>query len=455
MITFRELTDEAADLATLRTFYDTLYVAEFPDPDERESLANMAGYLRRKHRGWYGRNSYHIVLGVAGGEVVAASISDYLAEPNTGVIEFLLIAPTCRGSGAGRKLLAHTESLLDADARRAHGRPLDAILAEMNDPLATSAQTDNLDPVTRSLIWHRWGYHGLDFPYVQPALSPDQDPVTNLILIGKPLRTDWSAAIPAPVVVSTVHEYLRWAMRIDEPDDCAEFRAMATALARADAVPLLPLDRYVGRDDAFDLRTATGEDEFAAAMTLYRSVFPPGPATVAESAFRRARADPGHRLWTLRRTRDDPAPTGLASFFALPAAGFAGYLALTGRLRHAGLLRPLVARMETELLAHRRRLHGWYAELAPGADPAPFRRIGCHELAIDYHQPAPDIPIRLVYKATGRVYAPPELTTDDLLADLEDVLAVVYGIAAPREHPTIRRLRAALPRSPGAVVPLR
>ncbi|WP_019925070.1 GNAT family N-acetyltransferase [Nocardia sp. BMG111209] len=455
MITFRELTDESGDLAALRAFYDTLYVTEFPDPDERESLANMADYLRRKHRGWYGRNSYHIVLGLADGAVVAASISDYLAEPNTGVIEFLLIAPACRGTGAGRKLLAHTESLLDEDARRAHDRPLDAILAEMNDPLATSARTDNLDPVTRALIWHRWGYRGLDFPYVQPALSPDQDPVTNLILIGKPLRADWSAAIPAPIVASTVHEYLRWAMRIDEPDASPEFRDMATALGRTDGVAQLPLDRYVGRDDTFDLRPATDADEFAAAMTLYRNTFAPGPATVPESAFRRARADPDHRLWTLRRTPADPAPAGLASFFALPAAGFAGYLALTGPLRHAGLLRRLVARMETELLSQRHHLRGWYAELAPDTDAAPFRHLGCHELAVDYHQPAPDLPIRLLFKAPGRVYAPPALTTADLLADIEDVLTSVYAVADPRTHPTLRRLRDALPDSPEALVPLR
>lgn len=455
MPAFRELTDDPADLAALRAFYDTLYVAEFPDPDERESLANMAGYLRRKRQGWYGRNNYHIVLGEADGAVVAASISDYLAEPNTGVIEFLLIAPAGRGAGTGRKLLAHTEALLDADARRAHDRPLDAVLAEMNDPLVSSAVTDNLDPVTRALIWHRWGYRGLDFPYVQPALSADQDPVTNLILIGKPLRPDWSAAIPAPVVASSVHEYLRWAMRIDDPGASAEFRAMAATLARTDRVRGLPLDRYVGRDGAFEIRPATDDAEFDAAMTVYRKAFAPGPATVPESAFRRARSDPDHRLWTVRRTPADPVPAGLASFFVLPAAGFAGYLALTGPLRHTGLFRPLIARMETALLAERTGIRGWYAELAPGTDIAPYLAIGCRELDVDYHQPAPDVPMRLIFKAPGRSYAPPVLTTADHLTDIEHILAMVYGIAEPREHPTRRRLAAGLPPAPTAAVPLR
>lgn len=454
MITFRELTDDASDLTALRAFYDTLYVAEFPDPDERESVANMVDYLRRKRQGWYGRNSYHIVLGLAGNDVVAASVSDYLAASNTGVIEFLLVAPPGRGGGIGRRLLSHTEALLDADAQRAHGQPLDAIMAEMNDPLATSALTDNLNPVARALIWDRWGYRGLDFPYVQPALSPDQEPVTNLILICKPLHADWSTTVPTPIVTTTVHEYLRWAMRIDEPDRCTEFQDMAATLGRANYVAQLPLDSYIGRDDTLDVRSAHDEHEFSAAMDLYRRTFPPGPFTAGESNFRHALTNPNYHFWTLRHAPTDPGPDGLASFFVLPAAGFVGYLALTGSLHRAGLLRQLVARIETQLLAERTAVRGWYAEVSADVDITPYRRIGCHELAIDYRQPDPEIPLRLVFRSIGRSYAPPRLLAADLLGDMEQILKTVYGIANPGDHPTYRRIAAALG-SRTAEVPLR
>jgi GNAT superfamily N-acetyltransferase len=454
VLTFRELGADPSDLAILRTFYDTLYVAEFPDPDERETLANMADYLRRKDEGWYGRNSYHIVLGLAGGEIVAASVSDYLAEPNTGVVEFIVVAPAGRGSGVGGRLLAHTEALFDQDAWRAHGRPADAVLAEMNDPFATSALSDNLDPVARTLIWHRWGFGGLDFPYVQPALSTDQEPVRNLILICKPCRGDWSSAVPAPVVASTVHEYLRWAMRINEPAESAEFRRMAEVLGSADTVGLMPLDRYVGRGEEVDVRSALDEPEFDKAMALYRATFPPGPATVPESAFRDARGEPGYHLWTVRAAQDDAEPAGLASFFTLPAAGFVGYVALTDSLHGAGLLRGLVARIETQLLAERAEVRGWYAEVAQDVDITPYLRIGAHELAVDYRQPAPDLPLRLVFRAPGRSYAPPRLAARDLLTDIEGILSTVYRIAEPRAHATYRRVAAGLP-DPDDDVPLR
>jgi hypothetical protein len=248
-----------------------------------------------------------------------------------------------------------------------------------------------------------------------------------------------------------VHEYLRWAMRIDDPDDCVEFQDMAATLGRTDQVTQLPLDRYVGRDATLDVRSVCDEREFAAAMSRYRATFPPGPLTVPETDFRLALGGGGYHLWTLRRRPDDPEADGIASFFSLPDAGFVGYLALTGPLRRIGALRPLVARIETQLLADRATVRGWYAEVGPDTDITPYRQIGCHELAVDYRQP---VPVRLVFKPTGRVYCPPRLTAGDLLTDIASILTSVYGIADPDGHPTLTRLADALP-DPTDLVPLR
>ena len=59
---FRELSAAPDDLILLRRFYQDVYVFEFPDADERESLENMERYLELKRQGWYGENSYHVVL---------------------------------------------------------------------------------------------------------------------------------------------------------------------------------------------------------------------------------------------------------------------------------------------------------------------------------------------------------------------------------------------------------
>lgn len=448
MITFRELSAEPADLTLLGAFYTTLYENEFPDPDERESRENMADYLRRKAQGWYQANNYHIVLAISGTEILAGVICDYLAEPRAGVIEFLLVSPTSRGTGVGGRLLAHAEELLRADA----GGDLHSIAAEVNDPLVSPAETDNLNPVTRALIWHRWGYRGLDFPYVQPPLSPEQAAVTTLILICKPLREDWTDEVPAGVVTVIVREYLRWAMRIERPEGCPEYQLMADHLAARKRVGLLALDRYAGALLTVQAIEQPGGPDFEATMRLYEAAFPPGPLSVSEDEFRHILREPPsglcYHLWTVRGPTE---PAGFASFFTLSAAGFLGYVALTGELRGAGRFRELAARIETRLLTDRASVRGWYAEVGPGTAIAPFLSLGFRHLAVDYRQPN-EAPARLVFKPTGRIYDSPELRSADLLTDLAEVLRGVYGIADPEEHPSYTRIAAELPRD--GIVPL-
>jgi len=99
----------------------------------------MQRYLRHKRGSFYGRSNYHILLATQGDRIVGGSVSDYLAEPNAGVIEFLFSAPSLRGQGIGKALLDETERVLERDARERRGRRLFAIVAEMNDPLRAPA----------------------------------------------------------------------------------------------------------------------------------------------------------------------------------------------------------------------------------------------------------------------------------------------------------------------------
>jgi hypothetical protein len=434
--TYRDLTDSPADVDLLTRFYDTLYVGEFPDPDERESLANMVDYLGRKRRGWYGPNNYHILLAMDGDRPVGGSITDYLAEPDVGVIEFILVSSDARKSGTGRRLLARTEQLLDEDARRSLGRPLDAVAAEMNDPLAPSDVPDNLDPTTRALIWDHWGYAGLDFPYRQPALSPEQEPVTNLIMIAKPLRADWHDGLPASTVRLVVHEYLRWAMRIDRPEDCADYRTMADHLDGRPTVATIPLARYVGRDPERPLhvREIDGPDDpdFTATMVLYRDVFGTGGLAVPEASFLRAlTCGGGYHLWSVRVAAGTGPVLGLVSFFSLRTVGFCGYVAFAGELWGAGRLRGLVARIEDRMLRDRSSARGWYVEVGPTTDAGPFLAVGFREIPVDYRQPCadgPGLPVRLMYKPFGRAYQPVVLSAAEVSDDVEQIMATVYGV---------------------------
>ena len=72
MIDYVELTHSREDKKLLRYFYEELYVPEFSDADERESLENMEQYLELKAQGWYGKNNYHIIIATEAGKLIAA-----------------------------------------------------------------------------------------------------------------------------------------------------------------------------------------------------------------------------------------------------------------------------------------------------------------------------------------------------------------------------------------------
>ena len=121
---------------------------------------------------------------------------------------------------------------MQADAQRSR-RTLNYVFAEMNDPACTDAASDNLDPRLHVSIWSRWGYRWLDFPYVQPALSPEQKPVTTLLLLARPMPGVPTDVVPRTTVRAFLADYLIKAMRINRPEEDPSFRAMAHFLAGA------------------------------------------------------------------------------------------------------------------------------------------------------------------------------------------------------------------------------
>ena len=170
MISFPDLTESGEDAAILTRFHDGLYVTEFPDPAHRESLGQLLDVLRRKAAGEFGRDNRHVVLALLDGTVVGGASAVFLAEPNVGVLEFVVGAD----DWSTRQLLTRVENLLSSDAERL-GRPLSAVFAELVDTALLP------------------GYRRLAFTY--PA---------GRVLAAKPLRPDWADAVPSATVRAVV-----------------------------------------------------------------------------------------------------------------------------------------------------------------------------------------------------------------------------------------------------------
>lgn len=458
----RELTSSPADIELLRRFYQDVYVAEFPDPDERESLENMERYLRLKADGWYGNNSYHILVYLDRGRPIGGSIIDYLEEANAGVIEFLLVTPSLRKRGLGEALLRWTEEVLRRDAVRSRHADWDYVVGEMNDPFKTDGETDSIDPYQRAMIWHRWGFKKVSFPYVQPALSQDKAPVRNMLLVCKPATAKDPHVISSAVLRATVYGYAQWAMRVEKPDENPECREMASYLARRQKIDLVPLAAYVGDPSALDVTVselaAGASKELEAVLDLYAREFRAGPTTLPHEQFREAlRAGASEKdgfsyhLWSIKIGAGGDAD-GMASFFTFPGAGFGGYLALTSARRGKGYTPQIITLMERCMVLDKKSAYGWYCECLPSDGTATiFRKHGFYEADIVYRQPplsggatyafdaAPVL--HLMYKAFGENYEAPRVSTEQFEDALKWIYRVVYDIEQPETTDFCRDIR--------------
>lgn len=466
------------DLETLATFYHDVYEREFPDPNERESLENMCTYLQRKRTGWYGDNNYHVLVAEQDGRSVGLCVSDYSATANAGIIEFLVVTPDARGAGLGRRLLDYTQRLVEADAGKAHASLPVGIAAEMNDPFRTDLYADNYDPFDRAALWASWGFNRVDMPYVQPALSADQAPVDSLLLMFKPLHPPVATSVSGSIVTHLLHDYLVYAMRIEEPAKNVQFAGMAAYLERTPEVALEPLDEFVGRRPAIlwrDIRDRR-DPMFQEAMKLYLDTFRNKPNITTPASDFAAFIDelPTHDLryhyhfWVLPSASGEAAE-GFASFFTLRKAGFGGYVARRrGHSLHARTLRlarVALAAVEERMRRDNPQIQGWFIECESDAErpPAPyFVLLGFRAVALDYLQPPLPgdayqfnraKPLQLLYKQFGIGFGPPELSATDFLAAIADIFEVVYRVRSPTSSPYHRHLSKQLGAMQTATVP--
>ena len=377
MFRFHELRfTRKSDRELLKTFYHDCFRPEFLDENEVEPVEQIEDYLRLKEVGWYQKNNYHVLVALDGDTPIGGSISDYLDEPNAGVIEYIVIQPEHRGAGLGRRLLEETERLLHDDADRSRNRPLDWIVAEMDDPYVTQRPTHGIDAFAVAKVWHNWKYRLLDFPYVQPALATDKEPVDTLLLSAKicaggkfenkrKTENDGQPEEIPPAstdVEKLLHEYLRWAMRISEPKDNGIFKKMCEFLGTTKTVGLVSLSDYLGWESKARLRVnevvnAT-DPELDHAIDVYTEVFKDADTAIAKDQFRKAFEPPHglaywtdyrYHLWTIRSDARAKCE-GIASFLTMPSAGFGGYFAFRDSLRGRGMLRRLIARVEERMI---------------------------------------------------------------------------------------------------------
>ena len=210
-------------------FYTDIYMAAFPDDNEREGFDHFLKYLKNAVDATEYR--YHIILAKdESGHVVGGCVFNYFKKSNAGVIEFLAVRRDLQSGGIGSMIYKHIASILSEDAYHVSGKPLDYICCEIDSPEYSRAEIKKY-----LYFWDKNHFLHLNFSYVQPALSGDQEPVNGLWFTISPQHASRSD-IPSRLVADILYDYVRYAMGIADPDQNPEYRKMKEELLASDRV---------------------------------------------------------------------------------------------------------------------------------------------------------------------------------------------------------------------------
>jgi GNAT superfamily N-acetyltransferase len=234
--------------------YDRAFIL----PDEREELAGFEACLalNQTHRRAMGRMHCELVTVLedeagtllGGANFLATSMTRPGVPPAAVALNYVYVEEAARGRGLLRQTLSAVRTLASAvlDIDPMAGEP--ALFIEQNDPLRLTAEDyaadtrhSGLDQIDRLAIWARVGARIVDFDYVQPALSADQQPDDSLVY----------AAIDYPgeaVDAGLLHDHLESFFAISVLKGEAErsggvaWQQLAALVARKDPVPLLAME---------------------------------------------------------------------------------------------------------------------------------------------------------------------------------------------------------------------
>jgi GNAT superfamily N-acetyltransferase len=206
-------------------------------------------------------------------------------------LNYVYVLPEARGAGHLRRIVeavARAASTFAASRpsaplsllQRLFGRsrapwPRPLIFIEQNDPYRLSAEDyaadtaqAGIDQFTRIAVWSALGARVVDFPYVQPALSQEQEPDPNLVLAV--MGCD-GASLPAALLKAHLERFfaisvLKGRELNTSPPACDQIAALQRMAKAGKSVALLamPKDRLLAAGKARATGTAALHDNLRA-----------------------------------------------------------------------------------------------------------------------------------------------------------------------------------------------
>lgn len=153
-----------------------LYVSSFPE-DEREDpsyLQNALGELNLSSPGRIA--TAHLLVAERGSEPFGFAFCEFLREAQMGFHVYIALTPSERGKGFGRRLLLCAEERMRLDALYL-GVAYHGSICEVERVEDATDEADKRTRLRRVHFYERLGARIISSTYIQPALSPDKQPV--------------------------------------------------------------------------------------------------------------------------------------------------------------------------------------------------------------------------------------------------------------------------------------
>src|SRR5262245_8016475 len=205
----------AEDAELLERFYRELYLTEF---------AHQREPLEAWQRALAGDQPYRMFvrLAVEHDTILGGITYEEYPASACGFITYVVVAPSGRRGGLGKRLVFDAVDALFARGAR-------AVFGEMRDPRKRESGWERIER------FQRWGCRIVDTRYVQPSLGPGLERDRELVLIAHPPLHDSIAGETVRAFIAELHQVTERR----EPDD--ELRAILDEVP--EVVPLVELKR--------------------------------------------------------------------------------------------------------------------------------------------------------------------------------------------------------------------
>ena len=233
--------------------YDRAFIL----PDEREEIEGFRNCLALNATlpTLFGRRHREFVLTVddedgallGGANFLATGMTAAGGPPVSVALNYVFVERASRGRGLARTLVGAVASVANRSLLGGGEQPAPAIFIEQNDPLklssddyAADSARSGLDQIDRLGIWARMGARIVDFDYVQPALSADQDSDDGLIYAALQFPVP---AVPADYLHDHLQSFFGVSVRKGESiaDDADAWGQLEALSAQRGAVALLDM----------------------------------------------------------------------------------------------------------------------------------------------------------------------------------------------------------------------